>query len=196
MITTLFNNWDLWQNYHKVTFDGKNRIITVNPGVTDIDIQKDIYSSWKEWTNSYVDNGRWLPAIRTVGGDPTIEGEFAGDIYFLINNWKLQVDVKQVKVTGVLFSDDFESAYFTEEGIIQFPAKVSSVVTGAAQIANSDTITETNSDILSKVIELWQVMGLDLNNPKTITDSSITVNGITITIGQPDVDTTTVTREP
>ncbi len=196
MITTLFNNWDLWQNYHKVTFDGENKIITVNAGVTELDIKKDIYSSWKEWTNSYKDNGKWFPAVRTVGGDPTISGEFAGDIYFLINGWKLYIDITTVRVTGVLFSDDFESAYFTTDGIIQFPAKVASIVSGSAQVANSDSITEANSDILGKVVELWQLMGLDLSNPKTITNNSITVNGITLTIGQPDTETTTVTREP
>jgi len=196
VITTLFNNWDLWQNYHKVTFDGENKIITVNAGVTGLDIKKDIYSSWKEWTNSYKDNGKWFPAVRTVGGDPTISGEFAGDIYFLINGWKLYIDITTVRVTGALFSDDFESAYFTTDGIIQFPAKVASIVSGSAQVANSDSITAANSNILGKVVELWQLMGLDLSNPKTITNNSITVNGITLTIGQPDTDTTTVTREP
>lgn len=196
MLTTLYSSWDLWQLYHKVTFDGYNKIIFVNPGVTELDIQKDVYSSWKEWVSVIQENGRWLPGVRTVGGDPTIAGEFAGDIYFLINGWKLYLDITKVKITGVLFSDDFDTAYYNLDGAPQFPAKVSSVVTGAAQIANSDTLASNNADILSKVIELWKVMGLDLNNPKTITNSSITVNGITLTIGQPDTETTTVTREP
>lgn len=194
MITPIFNNWDLWQNYHKVTFDGENKVISVNPGVTELDIKTDVYSDWKEWVLSFTDNGVWIPAVRSTGGDPTIQGEFAGDIYFLINGWKLYVDLTKVKVTGVLFSDDFESAYFTQEGIIQFPAQVSSLVSGSAQVANSDSITQANSDILGKVVEVWQLMGLDLSNPKTITNNSITVNGITLTIGQPDTDTTTVSR--
>lgn len=196
MLTTLYSSWDLWQLYHNVTFDGYNKIIFVNPGVTELDIQKDVYSSWKEWVSVIQENGRWLPGVRTVGGDPTVAGEFAGDIYFLINGWKLYLDITKVKITGVLFSDDFDTAYYNLDGAPQFPAKVSSVVTGAAQIANSDTLASNNADILSKVIELWKVMGLDLNNPKTITNSSITVNGITLTIGQPDTETTTVTREP
>ena len=101
MITPIFNNWDLWQNYHKVTFDGENKVISVNPGVTELDIKTDVYSDWKEWVLSFTDNGVWIPAVRSTGGDPTIQGEFAGDIYFLINGWKLYVDLTKVKVTGV-----------------------------------------------------------------------------------------------
>lgn len=130
MITTLFNNWDLWTLYHKVTFDGANRIIRVNDGVTELDIQKDVFSDWKEWVASVIDNGLWPPAIRTTGGDPTVEGQKSGDIYFLINNWKLYVDITKVKVTGVLFSDDFDSAYYDLNGTIQFPAQVASLVSG------------------------------------------------------------------
>ena len=195
-MNTVFNygHWDLWQLYQKVTFDGANRIIRVNPGVTELNIKSDIYSDWKDWVNSKDDNAVWLPAIRTIGGDPTVEGQFAGDIYFLINGWKLYIDLTKVKVTGVLFSDDYEAAYFSYDDVIQYPVQISSVVSGSAQIANSDSIAQSNNEILNKVLEVWQLMGLDLSNPKTITDSSITVNGITLTIGQPDKDTTTVTR--
>ena len=195
-MNTVFNygHWDLWQLYQKVTFDGANRIIRVNPDVTQLDIKTDIYSDWKDWVNSKDDNAVWLPAIRTIGGDPTVEGQFAGDIYFLINDWKLYIDLTKVKVTGVLFSDDYEAAYFSYDDVIQYPVQVSSIVSGSAQLVNSDSITQANNEILNKVLEVWQLMGLDLSNPKTITDSSITVNGITLTIGQPDKDTTTVTR--
>ena len=130
MLATILNNWDLWTLYHKVTFDGPNRIIRVNEGVTELDIQKDIYSDWKEWVASFTDNAVWLPAVRTTGGDPTVDGQKSGDIYFLINNWKLYIDLTKVKVTGVLFSDNFDSAYYDLNGTIQFPAQVASLVSG------------------------------------------------------------------
>ena len=224
-----YNNWKLWTLYHKVTFDGANRIIYVNPDVTELDIKIDIYSDWKEWVSASSDNAVWAPAIRTIGGDPTVAGQYAGDIYFLINNWKLYVDVTKVKITGALFSDNYLSAYYDYLGNLQYPVEVSSIVVGAAQIANSDNITtslssisatttttnntvndisattttinstvnslsSSNATILSKVLEVWQLMGLDLSNPKTITDTSITVGGITLSIAQPNADTTTVTR--
>lgn len=236
-VTANYGFWNLWTLYHKVTFDGANRIIYVNPDVTDLDIKVDLYSDWKEWVSSSRDNAVWAPAFRTIGGDPTVSGQYAGDIYFLINNWKLYIDLTKVRVTGVMFSDNYDSAYFSYEGLIQYPVLVSSLVNGSAQIANSteiqsslttiDTTTQatnttvnnidttvssidttvsnidsnvtslvsSNAEILSKVLEVWQLMGLDLSNPKTITDTSITVNGITLSIGQPNADTTTVTRE-
>jgi len=125
-----YGSYDLWQNYHKVTFDGPNKIIRVNEGVTELDIKVDVFSDWKEWIITRADNAYWLPAIRSIGGDPTVAGQTAGDIYFLQNGWKLYIDLTKVKVTGTLFSDDFDSAYFDFNGVIQFPAQVSSLVSG------------------------------------------------------------------
>ena len=244
-----YGYWDLWTLYHKVTFDGENRIIRVNDGVTELDIKKDVYSDWKEWVKSMPDNAGWLPAIRTIGGDPTVSGQRAGDIYFLFNDWKLYIDLTKVKVTGVLFSDNFDSAYFDNNGTIQFPAQVASLVTTAettsgtstdapttAEISqavwtyiqrtltsdaapSADTVAaavwdkassshvadgtfgkklndiDTNvSEVETKILELWRLAGLDASNVASITDTSITVGGVTITIGQPDSNTTTLTR--
>jgi len=159
-----FNYWDLWTLYHKVTFDGENRIIRVNEGVTTLDIQTDIYSDWKEWVKSMPDNATWLPAIRSVGGDNTVEGQKAGDIYFLINDWKLYIDLTKVKVTGVLFSDDFDSAYFDNSGSIQFPALVSSLVTATTGTSGGDGATAA---------EIWQYSTRTLTSAAGPTASEI-----------------------
>jgi hypothetical protein len=134
-----YGSYDLWQNYHKVTFDGPNKIIRVNEGVTELDIKVDVFSDWKEWIITRADNAYWLPAIRSIGGDPTVAGQTAGDIYFLQNGWKLYIDLTKVKVTGTLFSDDFDSAYFDFNGVIQFPAQVSSLVSGISATSSGGT---------------------------------------------------------
>lgn len=132
-----YGHWTFWEPYdplstpptfgtHKCVFDGLNKTITVTPGVTELDIQTDVYSDWKEWV--LAGNANWDPAIRTIGGDPTVQGQKAGDQYFLFNGWKLYVDLTEVAVTGVLFSDDFNSAYYDLVGKIQYPALVSSIV--------------------------------------------------------------------
>jgi predicted nucleic acid-binding Zn-ribbon protein len=141
MLTSVghFGNWDLWQNYHKVTFDGLNKLILVNEGVTTLDIKVDVFSDWKEWVITRDDNAFWLPAIRSVGGDPTVAGQTAGDIYFLQNGWKLYIDLTKVKVTGVLFSDDFDTAYYDYSGNAQFPAEVSSLVSGISATSSGGT---------------------------------------------------------
>ena len=142
MFPVTVSNWDLWALYHKVTFDGANRIIRVNDGVTELDIKIDIYSDWKEWVYSFSDNAFWLPAVRAIGGDPTVTGQTAGDIYFLQNGWKLYIDLTKVKVTGVLFSDDYESAYYDYSGNIQYPAQVSSLVSGISATSGGSTPQE------------------------------------------------------
>ena len=134
-----YGSYDLWQNYHKVTFDGPNKIIRVNEGVTELDIKVDVFSDWKEWVITRADNAFWQPAIRSIGGDPTVAGQTAGDIYFLQNGWKLYIDLTKVKVTGTLFSDDFDSAYFDFNGVIQFPAQVSSLVSGISATSSGGT---------------------------------------------------------
>ena len=64
----------------------------------------------------------------------------------------------------------------------------------AALDAKIDTIDTNVDDIEAKVLELWRLAGLDAANVQSITDTSITVGGITITIGNPDNNTTTLTR--
>jgi len=57
-----------------------------------------------------------------------------------------------------------------------------------------DTVNANVDEVEAKVLELWRLAGLDAANVASITDSSITVGGITITIGNPDNNTTTLTR--
>lgn len=117
-----------WVLNDKVSFDGAAKIIYVHSEVTNLDIRADVYTSWVDWINLY-DNLKYLPAIRVTGYDPIGPGIFTGDSYFLINGWKLSVDLQKVKVTGVLFSDDYDTAYYTPALVPQYPATVSSLVT-------------------------------------------------------------------
>lgn len=117
-----------WSLYDKVDFDGINRIVYVHPEVTALDIRQDLYTSWIDWI-ALRDHAKFLPTLRVTGLDPIGAGVYTGDVYFLINGWKLQVDLQKVKVTGVLFSDDFDTAYYTPELVPQYPVTVSSLVT-------------------------------------------------------------------
>lgn len=73
----------------KVVFDGDNLLIKVNEGVTTLDIQTDLYSDWKEWFQTGT-NSKFLPALRTIGGDPTIEQKVVAPYFFLMNGWKIK----------------------------------------------------------------------------------------------------------
>jgi hypothetical protein len=72
-----------------VTFDGPNKLIILNNGVTEIDVQRDLYSAWKHWL---VDDGQtqWLPAFRVVGGDRRAVDAYLDATFFLINGWRVR----------------------------------------------------------------------------------------------------------
>jgi hypothetical protein len=116
-----------WLLNNKIDFDGINRIIYVHPEVTTLDIRSELYSAWIDWV-TLRDNMKYLPAIRYTGYDPIGGGAFTGDTYFLINGWKLSIDLAKVRVSGVLFSDDYDTAYYTPDILPQYPATVSSLV--------------------------------------------------------------------
>lgn len=116
-----------WALESKVSFDGINKIIYVHPEVTSLDIRQDIYSAWIDWV-VLRDNAKFLPVLRVTGFDPIGAGQYTGDTYFLINGWKLSVNLAKVRVTGVLYSDNYDTAYFTSDLTPQYPATVSSLV--------------------------------------------------------------------
>lgn len=129
IVVPLYHASDLQQLNHKVYFDGEQKLIIVNPEVTSLDVKVDIYSSWKEWVllESRKFN-KWPSAIRAIGGDPTSAGQFAGDIYFMINGWRLKRNAA-VGLTGALFSDDFNSPSIDPQGNPIALSVVSSLVT-------------------------------------------------------------------
>lgn len=131
---------DLWSLYHKVTFDGLNRLIIVNDGELNINVKQDIYSDWKEWALQR-DHLKWLPAMRAVGGDPTVGGNFLGSTFFTINNWQIRISDSTV-FNGNLFSDDFDSPFTALAGTKIARSQFSNLVdTVSAQVDTGDLIS-------------------------------------------------------
>jgi hypothetical protein len=99
--------WDYWSLYHKVTFDPINKLILVNPGVTEINMKTDVYSDWKEWI-LLEDYSKYPAALSVIGGEPTVAGQFVGSTFFLINGWKIRTweGSHRLVVDGNLYSDD------------------------------------------------------------------------------------------
>jgi hypothetical protein len=77
----------------KVTFDGPNKLIIVNDSETDLSAETDVYSAWKRWLNEQDTFGltsKYLPALRTVGGDTITATESVSPYFFLLNGWVLR----------------------------------------------------------------------------------------------------------
>ena len=179
----LWQMWgdDLWTLYHKVTFDGENRQIIVNDGELDIDVQIDLYSDWKEWARQR-DHLKYLPAMRSVGGDPTVGGAFLGATFFTINDWRIVISDSTV-FYGNLFSYNFDKPFITSEGTkvarSQFSNLVDSVqinsddliTAGIATTSSIDTQTTTlETDITSQTTALTNT----INSQTTTLQSDIT----------------------
>jgi len=92
-----------------VTFDGPNKLIIVDYGVTEFDVQE-VYSEWKQWMEG-VDNSKYLPAMRTIGGDPTSGIKSVAPYFFLTNGWKIRPyeGDHYLNIGGNLFVDEPET---------------------------------------------------------------------------------------
>ena len=118
-----YNNWQFWSVYdpangllgnQKVTFDGPNKIIIVNEGVTELDFREDVYSAWKEWLLDPTQiNLKWIEAISVVGGDPLPGNRQLGTSYFLENGWRMRTweGDHELTVTGNVFTREGDSVF-------------------------------------------------------------------------------------
>jgi hypothetical protein len=155
------NMWqEDWLLYHKVIFDGINRLIIIDPNESSISVKNDIYSSWKEWTRLR-DNTKFLPAIRTTGGDPVGGGQSTGDVYFLINNWRVFVS-SAAEINGVLYSDDFPTPFITDPSANIVRSTVSNL---AQSLGFTGTIDADNEQIAGAV---WDYLMTDANTPGSV----------------------------
>ena len=208
----------------KVTFDGPNKLILVNEGVLLLDVQNDVYSNWKEW-NLQRDNSKYLRALTPVGGDPITNEVSVGDSYFLENGWRIQpynsYNGYLLEVVGNIYTREPNgnpvnptpkvSVLLTRSNISETidttPANQIDLIGDEVASRFADTSmtpstisSQVNADFIAgdsgnKLLEIWRILGLDSGNMKTITDAQITVNGITLSISNPDSETTTVHRQ-
>jgi hypothetical protein len=129
----------------KVSFDGPNRLMVVNPGTLELDVETDIYSDWKEWT-LIGDNGKYLPAMRTVGGDPTTAGLALGATFFLINGWRIRSweGDHRLQVAGNLYTEEGDSPYIPVLGAytVTIESRISNLIDGLSRINELPTVDE------------------------------------------------------
>lgn len=73
----------------KVTFDGPNKLILVDTGITELDVKEDLYTAWKDWAATD-DNVKFAQAISAIGGDPISGVVLLGSTFFLENGWRIR----------------------------------------------------------------------------------------------------------
>jgi hypothetical protein len=100
-------------------------------------------------------------------GFEAIPGGRTGDTYFCVNGWKVVLDLTKVKISGVLYSDNFATAYFSRDLVEVYPAVVSALVS-IAQVPATVTATDIRQEIDTNSVKLEQVKTLVEDTPSAI----------------------------
>lgn len=91
------------------TFDGPNLLIILDSGVTEVDVEVDLYSDWKEFFKTGT-NSRFSIAFRTEGGSPVSPTSNSGSYFYLQNQdgWRIRPPEEDINITvsGNLVAED------------------------------------------------------------------------------------------
>lgn len=202
MLLFNFAGYQFWEDYdpntsyggQKVTFDGPNKLILINEGITDIDFREDVYSNWKEWTlvDSYV-NAKYEQALSVVGGDPLPGQRILGSTFFLENGWKIRSWEGEhiLTITGNVFSRDGTDPVIPtlKDFKVTVNFNTSTLVEGGRSIG-----AELGINTVLQIDEVWKIHGLDINNPLNVTGTSRNADYIQQTITDNGGGDVTVTR--
>jgi len=159
-----FGSYWEWANQSKVTFDGENKLVLVNPGVTDLNIKDDVYSNWKEWEGVY-DYMKYEQAFRAVGGDPLPSGDNLGATFFLMNGWKMRTweGSHTLDVVGNIYTESGQPVFVPTLG--DWNILVNSTV--------SNLIYKVNNDLVAAMVwdELLANHGITGSTGKALKDT-------------------------
>jgi len=89
-------------------FNGNDLTIQL-PSIGGFDVQRDLYSAWKQWV-TLSDNLKYLPAFDTTGGDEISAGQAIAPYFFCRNDlgWKIKMPDEdgEIILSGNLFPRD------------------------------------------------------------------------------------------
>ena len=174
-----------------VTYDPINKIIILDQvapvdNLVEFDVQSDLYSDAKrQWLASASLNRYYFPWL-AIGGQPLPGGNVAPRIFFLLAPWKIRPYEADHDVT-------FNKNLFSEDGSNLFLPTVGDYTVGVSVTNDFSSGDPKVDQILSRITELWQIHGLDINNALAITDTARNVASISQTITDDDT-TSTVQR--
>lgn len=176
-----------------VTFDPTNKLIVCTLGTVSINMQE-VYTAWVDWVAS--DNMNWLPAFRTVGGDPTEGDNTIAVYYFLTNGWRVRPQEANhtLVVNGILLVDGGGDPYANTVGTYQVkiravvPINAEAVIkeTGvsgltaeeSAQVAYIPTIESLMATFTGLLDEIHRIHGLKLGEIMEVTRTERRVGDI------------------
>jgi len=170
------------------TFDGVNLVITLDSGVTNVDVGADIYTPWKTFLLADPLNRRFPPAFRSIAGDDLTPGLVAAPYYFLRNDlgWRIRPPEEDITInlTDNLLGEDST-----------LPVAIPTVGGFTALILGIQPVTQGLGPINAKLAIIEQALVGDTvitgTDPFTITiytDATRTVISSQITVTQDGLD--------
>ncbi len=154
-----------------VTFDRYGKHLYISEDVARINLTE-VYTATKNWLVQD-DNLRNLPPMRYSGYDP-IPGGYTGSTFFMVNGWKLVYNPNTTAISGVLFSEDYDTGYWSYADLPIYPVMVSATVNTVYKEFGTSGLTEDESKKLSSIPtaeEIWAYVD------RTLTESvAATVN--------------------
>lgn len=175
-------------------FDGNDKIIQLS--TTESFTILDMYSRWKDWVLTD-DNAKFLPAFSYVGGESTVGSDTLGITYFMINGWRVRPynsAQHRLVVEGNIFTPEGSSSFSFPTGSysVLIEQKVSNLVdVKTVNVSGSNSLSDT------RIQEIWQLHGLDIDNPLVVTQISRSFADISqsiSTVGSGSIQETVITR--
>lgn len=128
------------------TFDKYGKFIYVSESVNSISLV-DMYSRWVDWS-VLEENAKKKPAMKYSGFDAIPTG-FTGATFFVINGWRVIYNTATTAISGVLYSEDYDTGYWDINFNPIYPVTVSAVVNTI--IGGSGVTAQDKADIISGV---------------------------------------------
>ena len=171
-----------------ITFEGDNKIIQVDNGVTELFFNNDVYIPWKNWV--LAGNTQYEQAIKKLGGEVLVPNNLLMPVaYLMLNGWKIRPSEEQqiLKIHSNLFTDDgtlpyvipvgFEDLIIVdiEQGVCNDSCDSGTIPPGSGTNGECGLTPDQDQKldlIANQMDEVWRLMGLDITAPVNITPNS------------------------
>ena len=131
-----------------IIFDKYGKQIFISESITSIDLAY-IYSRSVDWL-AIDENAKIKPPMRYTGYDPIPDG-FTGATFFMYNDWKLVYNPNYTAISGVLFSEDYNTGYWGYNSLPIFPITVAATVNTVFKESGISGLTTEESNKLASL---------------------------------------------
>jgi hypothetical protein len=136
------------------TFDGANLYVTL-PDIGTFDVEKNLYSAWKEWI-ALGDNAKYPPAFDTTGGDNVGGGQEIAPYFFCRNDlgWRIKMPTAdgEIVVAGNLFPRNPAVSLFEQttgyDAFLRLEVSTRAVV---ITVSSGSGLTDAQADTLALI---------------------------------------------